>query len=88
MVTIGAPNMPRPVAFHRYLTDQSGAPLGVIRMTGEVCAVCSPANRGKLGIVFDSPDGRSEQVQCLSCDYTLTRPKKDPPTRRMNQGGG
>jgi hypothetical protein len=79
----GRPDEPKPVAFHQYLTDGSGAPMPIFRFLHEPCPDCAS---GALGVTFDTPDGRAETVQCLRCDYALTRPKRDPPERRMNQG--
>ena len=82
---------PKPVAYHRYLTDSSGAQLPIWRMTHgpERCPLCPPIRpEAVLGVTFDTPDGRAETVQCLACDYSTTRPRRDPPGRLMNQGMG
>jgi hypothetical protein len=81
------PNQLPKVAFHRYLTDASGQAIGFIRMTGELCRTCNPASRGaQLGVVFESPDGKTEQVLCQHCDSGMTRPRKMPANKRMNDG--
>lgn len=75
------------VARHDYLTDAGGAPLGVYRLTGERCPLCPPIKKSSvLGTTYTSADGRAETVQCLACDYSVTRPFRDAPGRRMNQG--
>lgn len=80
------PEEQQPVAFHEYLTDASGGRLPVYRLCNEYCPECGRTRKGVLGVTFETRDGRAETVQCLKCDYTLTRPKRDPPGRRMNQG--
>lgn len=80
----GLPEPPKPVAFHKYLTDSSGGLLAVFRLTNERCPQC--ALGGQLGIHSESRDGRSETVVCLTCDYTLTRPHVPPAGKRMNDG--
>jgi hypothetical protein len=70
---------------HRYLTDSAGALLKFERMLDELCSVCNPNSRGaKLGIL--SERDRSETVQCEACDFQQTRPKKNAPGKRMNDG--
>lgn len=83
------PSGKQPIAFHSYLTNASGAPLPIFRMTygPEKCPQCPPIKpTAVLGVTHE--DQRSETVQCLACDYVLTRPKKDPPGRKMNQSAG
>lgn len=83
----------KPVAFHAYLTESGGGALPIFRLLPERCENCPPfknpatglIERAQLGVTHDSPDGRAETVQCLRCDYSLTRPRRDPPGRRMNQ---
>ncbi len=74
------------VARHAFLTDNAGELLPIYRLTSEACPVCPRRPQSVLGIAFTSRDARSETVQCLTCDYQLTRPVKDPPGRKMNQG--
>lgn len=83
----------KPVAFHAYLTGPSGELLGVYRLLPEYCTLCPPKVgengklvRAQLGVIHETKDGRAETVQCLACDYSLTRPRRDPPGRRMNGG--
>ncbi|APU88913.1 hypothetical protein Rctr197k_102 [Virus Rctr197k] len=78
----------KPVAYHCYLTESSGKPLPIWRMTygPEKCPLCPPIRaEAVLGVTTESPDGRAETVQCLACDYSATRPRRDPPGRLMNQ---
>lgn len=90
------PTERKPAAYHAYLTDSSGAALPIWRLTEERCVHCPPRQDpatgqikyAVLGVTFETNDGRAETVQCLSCDYSMTRPRKDPPGRRMNQGAG
>lgn len=84
-----APQEQKPVAFHAYLTDSSGGRLPIFRLLQERCPECGRAHPdAQLGITFETRDGRAETVQCLKCDYSITRPRRDPPGRKMNSGGG
>lgn len=79
-------NDKKPVAHHAYLTDASGGLLPLYELTTERCPSCPRHRNGVLGIVFTSKDKRSQTVQCTLCDYSLTRPYRDPPGRKMNSG--
>jgi hypothetical protein len=68
---------------HRFLKDQSGRPIEFKRMTSERCPTCGVAHKACLGVIFETDT--AETVQCENCDYAVTRPKRDPPGRRMNQ---
>lgn len=74
---------------HKYLTDGSGARIQ-LRLLSERCPACGAAHPDAvLGVLRE--DDRTETVLCTSCDYLLTRAKRDAPNRRMNgmlRGGG
>lgn len=75
-----------PVAYHKYLTDGSGARLPIFRLLDEPCPNCGTSHPdAKLGVIHETRDERAETVQCTLCDYSVTRPRRDPLTRRMNQ---
>jgi len=72
---------------HRFLTDSSGGPLTMLRLTNERCRACSPALQGVLGVLSEGTDGRTETVHCMMCDFMLTRPRMPTITpRKMNDG--
>lgn len=82
-----------PIAYHAYLTDASGGRLPLFRWTDEVCTMCAPRfntagvlERARIGVTFSSRDGRAETIQCTACDFSMTRPRRLPANKRMNDG--
>jgi len=71
---------------HANLTDGCGTAITFVRMTEEPCPVCFSPHGGRIGILFETTT--SETVHCQRCDYTLSRPHRDAPGRKMNQGRG
>ena len=72
-----------PIAFHRFLTDGSSQPIGIMAWAPVKCP--QNAMHGYLGVT-QIVDARAQIEQCPNCDYVQTVPRRMPANKRMNDG--